>query len=122
MILICEDNSIQRGAVAELLRREGYRVREAASVKEAIKKIEEQFPKVLVLDLVMPDNGGESLAMAIKSDPLHKDTKIVVTTGLPREDVVRVPADAVITKPFSIAQLDEAIEKLAPLEKERNAK
>jgi len=60
-ILVVDDDTAARRAIADTLERAGYRVRAAATVAEARRLIETEEPALAVVDLVLPDGDGISL-------------------------------------------------------------
>ncbi len=75
-----------------------------------VKELLESRPKVILLDVIMPDFDGFSLCKQIKNDPLLKDTKIIFLTAIPESHVQKrmddVGADGYILKPFNLSTLD----------------
>ena len=58
----------------------GYVVAVAYSAKEGIKKLEEETPDCILLDLVLPDESGFKVAQDIRSSLKFKDTPIIATS------------------------------------------
>ncbi|NMC04216.1 MAG: response regulator [Candidatus Lokiarchaeota archaeon] len=75
-----------------------------------LKELVESRPKVLLLDVIMPDLDGFSLCRQVKNDPRLKDTKIIFLTAIPESHVQKrmddVGADGYILKPFNLSTLD----------------
>ncbi len=75
-----------------------------------VKELLESRPKVILLDVIMPDLDGFALCKQIKNDPQLKDTKIIFLTAIPESHVQKrmedVGADGYILKPFNLAMLD----------------
>ncbi|MFT7644486.1 MAG: PleD family two-component response regulator [Candidatus Paceibacteria bacterium] len=67
-ILIIEDDSMLRSALAEWLSGEGYEVRGCSSVVEAFEQIEETKPDVILTDLVMANHNGFDVLKKVKED------------------------------------------------------
>jgi DNA-binding NtrC family response regulator len=76
--LIVEDDADFRASVAALVSRRDFEVREAATLAEARRAIEEEAPDVVLLDLTLPD--GDGLAL-LEEDPLTEHSEFVVMTG-----------------------------------------
>lgn len=57
-ILLVEDKPVVMLGLAELLRNAGYRVTEAASAGECLRRMGEGVPGVVLLDVVLPDVDG----------------------------------------------------------------
>lgn len=67
-ILIADDHAIVRQGVKAILESSGYEVYEAADGREAIRRVNECNPDVLVLDITMPIMGGLEAAREIRRD------------------------------------------------------
>lgn len=76
ILIIDDDYNIAKKSKEELLKA-GYTVIVAYSAKEGIKKIKEEKPKCILLDLVLPDESGFKVAQDIRSLPEFKDTPII---------------------------------------------
>jgi CheY-like chemotaxis protein len=75
-----------------------------------VKELLDSRPKVLLLDVIMPDLDGFALCKQIKNDSQLKDTKIIFLTAIPESHVQKrmedVGADGYILKPFNLSTLD----------------
>ena len=105
-ILIVDDDPRICRLVARHLSREGYSVRTASSGEEMRHRIAEEQPQLIVLDLMLPDEDGFSLAREIRAE---SNVGIVMLTG--KTDTVdkivglEVGADDYVTKPFDEREL-----------------
>lgn len=107
-ILLVEDDSSLREALAESLRAEGYNVVVASDGKEALDVIEKNNNiDLLILDIMLPRMSGYNVCSEIRK--LNRDFPIIMLTAKGEEfDKVHgfeVGADDYITKPFSLAEL-----------------
>ena len=105
-ILLVEDDAVLRRGLAELFTREGYRVIEAASVREAKEKLNSHVQAV-VLDVGLPDGDGVTLCRAWRS--AGEGQPILFLTAKDEElDVVRAldsGGNDYVTKPFRMQEL-----------------
>ena len=105
-ILLVEDDAVLRGGLAELFTREGYRVIEAASVREAKEKLNSEV-RAVVLDVGLPDGDGVSLCRAWRE--AGEQRPILFLTAKDEElDVVRAldsGGNDYVTKPFRMQEL-----------------
>ena len=105
-ILLVEDDAVLRGGLAELFTREGYRVIEAASVREAKEKLNSEVQAVL-LDVGLPDGDGVTLCRAWRE--AGEQRPILFLTAKDEElDVVRAldsGGNDYVTKPFRMQEL-----------------
>lgn len=114
-ILVVEDDDRVRSISSESLRDLGYTVIEAASAKEAIRKIEDgPVPDLLFTDVVMPGMTGADLAAELLKR--HPGLKVLFTTGYTRNAIVHNGVlDAgkhLLTKPFAIEDLAAKVRSL----------
>ncbi len=108
-ILLVEDDAEVRSVALRILRKNGYRVLEAANGADALKVCEaEGIPVDLVVtDIVMPEMGGSELAERIRE--AQPDARILFTSGFTEDAAVRQSflhaGESFIEKPFTPASL-----------------
>jgi two-component system phosphate regulon response regulator PhoB len=104
-ILVVEDEEDILELVQYHLNREGYRVKEATTGEEALRKVRTEAPELIVLDLMLPEIDGLEVCRRVKGDPSTAEIPIVMLTAKGEEaDIVaglELGADDYITKPFS---------------------
>jgi len=91
-------------------------VDEAASASEALARIREVVPDLIVLDLKMPVISGTDLCVWLKSSARTREIPIVLLTGAEAEEVRAAQAagaEALVRKPFSPLELLATVERLA---------
>jgi CheY-like chemotaxis protein len=76
-VLLVEDESITRAHLADMLRKEGYEVREARDGAEGVALFESERFDVVVTDLVMPRMNGFKLAARVRSVSPHTPVVLV---------------------------------------------
>lgn len=113
-ILIVEDERPVREMVAFGLKRDGYRVHEAADCAQARAAIADQMPDLLLLDWMLPDMSGLEFARLLKRQEGTRELPIIMLTARATEDDkvmgLQSGADDYITKPFSTRELLARIE------------
>jgi len=113
-ILLVEDDSALRGALEELLGREGYEVIKASSVSSAKAELNSDIDLVM-LDVGLPDGDGVSLCRQWRSEGVL-DMPILFLTAKDEElDVVRgldAGGNDYVTKPFRMQELLSRIRAL----------
>ena len=106
VILLVEDDTVLRGGLSELFTREGYRVIEAASAREARTSLCADV-RLIVLDVGLPDGDGVSLCRSWRSE--GDSRPILFLTARDEEfDVVRgldAGGNDYVTKPFRMQEL-----------------
>ena len=105
-VLIVEDDACSRHALQALLRRSGYNTKSAATVSEALSKLQDG-PRCLILDLNLPDGSGTDLLQRIRAAKLP--IKVAVTTGtsdpMLLDAMGKFVPDAVFHKPVNLNEV-----------------
>ncbi len=108
-LLIVDDEPNLLRAVAGTLRAEGYEVQTARSGAEALARVLESIPDLIVSDIRMPGMSGYALARQLRSSPQTDLIPIVFLTAkdetIDRIEGFRAGVDAYIAKPFEPDEL-----------------
>jgi CheY-like chemotaxis protein len=108
-----DDNDALRDNIAECLVEEGFDVAEARDGVGALAVLSRgPLPHVVLIDMVMPGMSGTDLVEAIRRDPRLAGLRLVVSTGAPPARG-QVDVDAVLRKPFGIAELLATVRRVA---------
>jgi len=118
-ILVVDDDVDILELVRYNLEKEGFHVLCAASGEEALARVYQEAPDLIVLDLMLPNKDGLEVCRELKSHPVARDIPLVMLTAKSEEaDVVaglEIGADDYITKPFSprvlVARIKAALRK-----------
>ena len=91
-VLVVEDDEATRAMMRQMLEREGWIVSEAANGVEALARVRENRPSVILLDLMMPEMDGFEFAAELHRHPEWRGIPIVVLTAkdLTEEDRLRL--------------------------------
>ena len=115
-ILLVDDSKTELHFLSELLTKRGYSVRTAESGEEAMRRLGEDKPDLILMDVVMPGQNGFQLTRAISRDPLYADVPIIMCTSKNQETDrvwgMRQGARGYITKPVDPAELQAKIDAL----------
>lgn len=115
-ILIVDDELSILVPLQFLMEKAGYLVKLAQSGKEAIEKIAEIRPDLVLLDIMLPDLDGYEIYQMIRERPEWAAIRVIFLTAKNRDaDIAKgiaMGADAYITKPFSNTQLLTMIHEL----------
>jgi CheY-like chemotaxis protein len=115
-ILIAEDNAVNRELLRELLEMRHYVVIEAGNGEEALQKIIESQPDILLLDLGMPVLDGFGTIRKIREDPRFRSLPVLAVTAYAmqgdREKILSAGFDGYISKPLNPAALEKELERL----------
>ena len=88
-VLVVDDSKMMRFAVAEVIRKLGYEVLEAADGDEALALIDSVQPNLIFLDINMPRMGGIDVLKQVRSDPQLEAVPVVVLTVEKDPDLMR---------------------------------
>jgi len=112
-ILVVDDETNARNALAELLRDEGYTVETASDGFKALPKLEEFAPDLLLTDLKMP--GMDGISLMRKAQEADSEIVAVVMTAYGAVDTavsaMRAGAADYITKPINFEELSIVLER-----------
>ena len=83
-ILVIDDEDTFRYIIRQLLGGiDGLKISEARTGIEGIARARQERPDAVILDVLMPDRGGQEVLRVLKADPEVKNIPVVVTTSLP---------------------------------------
>ncbi len=116
-ILVVEDDKFLRELIAQKLDREGYEVREAVDGEDGVKKVEEEKPDIILLDLILPGIDGFEVLSKIKENPERKDVPVIVLSNLGQKDDIERglklgAVEFLIKAHFTPGEIIEKIEKI----------
>jgi CheY-like chemotaxis protein len=84
-ILVIDDEMDMRTFLATLYETKGYKPMVAADGVEGLQKAKEAKPAIIILDVMMPKEGGIQLYRDLKSDPATKDIPVIMLSGIARK-------------------------------------
>lgn len=114
-ILVVEDSPTTRKVISITLGQRGYDIMEARDGLEALSRLSEERPDLILLDIILPKMDGYKILSIIKDNALFKDIPVIMLTS--KDGMInkwkgrRAGADAYLTKPFKPEILVETIEK-----------
>jgi CheY-like chemotaxis protein len=113
-VLVCDDDLTISEVVAIILT--DSRLAEVYTLPDCdniIEKIESLNPSIILMDNKIPSTGGIVATQAIKKHGVHKNIPVIYFTA--SDDIVSLAEDAgadyMLSKPFTILQLEEVINK-----------
>jgi CheY-like chemotaxis protein len=113
-ILVVDDNTVFRIVVSKMLSRLGYEVSSADSGENGLSIFLKNKFDLVLSDYEMPGMDGVALACSVKKTSPR--TRVVIMTGAGKETVFSrnsTAVDEVISKPFTLAQIDETIQNVS---------
>ena len=109
LILVVDDSITVRRVTQRLLQREGFRVSMAADGLQALERLQEEIPAVVLSDIEMPRMDGFDLARNIRADARLKGMPIIMITSRiaekHREHAMELGVDHYLGKPYSEDEL-----------------
>lgn len=115
-VLIVDDSKTELMFMTDLLQKNGMSVRTAEGADEAFRRLAEEKPDLILMDVVMPGQNGFQLTRAISRTPEYADIPIFMCTSKSLETDrvwgMRQGARDYITKPVNAAELFVKIKAL----------
>jgi chemosensory pili system protein ChpA (sensor histidine kinase/response regulator) len=109
LVLVVDDSITVRRVTQRLLQREGYRVSLAADGLQALERLQEERPTVVLSDIEMPRMDGFDLARNIRGDAALRDLPIIMITSRiaekHREHAMELGVNNYLGKPYSDEEL-----------------
>lgn len=82
IILLVDDDTTLREMYDERLRIEGFEIVQAANGIDALQKLREIKPDIILLDVMMPKVNGFEVLKQLKENPASKDIPVIILTAL----------------------------------------
>jgi two-component system, cell cycle response regulator DivK len=115
-ILIAEDKATSRELLRTVLQQQGYSVDEAEDGEQALQKITDNPPDLVLMDLQMPVRTGYEVVIEMRKDPRLAGVPVVAVTASAmqgeREKVLAAGFTSYLTKPLSLVQLRQEVSRL----------
>jgi chemosensory pili system protein ChpA (sensor histidine kinase/response regulator) len=109
LVLVVDDSITVRRVTQRLLQREGYRVTLAADGLQALERLQQERPTVVLSDIEMPRMDGFDLVRNIRNDPRLTDLPVIMITSRiaekHREHARELGVDHYLGKPYSEDEL-----------------
>jgi CheY-like chemotaxis protein len=118
-VLIVEDDKTTRRCLRRLLEGAGYRCAEAADGREALGCAFATPPRLVLLDIMMPQLDGLAVARRLREDPRTRGVPLLCMTGwddpAARLRAARAGCAAFVSKPVDLAALLDLVDATLPL-------
>lgn len=115
-VLLVEDDPANRGLASRILSTCGYPHAIAVDGQDALDKVSDRTPDLILMDLSMPGMDGWEATRRLRSDPGNARVRIIALTAHAmrgdREKAIEAGCDDVLTKPYRPAELIAAIKRM----------
>jgi len=119
-ILLAEDNPVNRELIREILGDCEYDVIEACDGQEALDKLAESTPDLVLLDIQMPVLDGYAVVQRIRDNPQLSKLRVIALTAYAmrgdRERALAAGFDDYMTKPIDLTTLTSKIKQFLETE------
>jgi twitching motility two-component system response regulator PilH len=116
-VLVVDDSKTELMFLTDLLQKNGFAVKTAENADDAMRRLEEEQPDLILMDVVMPGQNGFQLTRAIARNPQYASVPIILCTSKNQETDrvwgMRQGARDYIVKPVNAAELMAKISALA---------
>ena len=120
LILVVDDSITVRRVTQRLLLREGYRVAMAADGLQALERLQEEVPSIVLTDIEMPRMDGFDLARNIRADARLKDIPIIMITSRiaqkHNEHATELGVNHYLGKPYAEDELIRLVQQYCSVE------
>ena len=115
LILIIEDNEVNRVLVRDMLRFKGYRTVETPTAEEGLRVAREQRPALILMDFHLPKMNGIEAFQTLRADPETSAIPVIAVTAsaMPedRKKILEAGFDGLQTKPIHVTEFLNNVEK-----------
>lgn len=114
VVLVADDNPDNRAIFTAILDHLGFHTIAASGGREAIEIARRECPRFIVMDLMMPDIGGDEALRNMRADPTCPDVPVLAVTAQTLYSPGRAKADGfcgVVHKPVSPRHLADAVQR-----------
>lgn len=115
-ILLVDDDPNLRELLRQMLELGGYEVIEAEDGLDALEKLEERMPDMMVLDVMMPNMDGVSLCKKLRATADFARLPIIMLSGKTQHRAVQeglaAGANCYLCKPITVSELIQAVRGL----------
>ena len=115
-VLLIEDEPNIAEAIRFILSRDGWEVTVEENGAQALPRVADVKPDLVILDLMLPGMSGLEILSSLRADPSTEDLRVLMLTakgqGRDREAAERAGVSAFMSKPFSNAEMRAQVRAL----------
>ena len=113
LILIIEDNALNRKLVRDVLQAKGYRTLESETAEEGVRLAREHQPALVLMDIQLPGMNGIDALGQLRADPTTQAIPVIAVTASAmtqnRQQIMAAGFDGYQPKPINVAAFLEAV-------------
>jgi CheY-like chemotaxis protein len=114
LILIVEDQRLNRKLVRDVLQAKGYRTAEAENGEDGVHAAVEQHPDLILMDIQLPGINGMEALRQLRENPATRAIPVIAVTASAmqqnRAEIIAAGFDGYQAKPINIAAFLEAVQ------------
>lgn len=115
-ILIIDDDTSTINLISNFFKNKGFTLIETTFGNQAIEILQKTTPKLILLDIILPDSNGYEICTKIKSNKQLKNIPIFYISAVPESEVnnkiSETKADGYFLKPFNISEFNKLLKYL----------
>jgi len=113
LILIVEDNELNRKLVRDVLQAKGYKTLETETAEEGLRLAREHRPALVLMDIQLPGMNGIEALGHLRADPSTRAIPVIAVTASAmtqnRQQIIAAGFDGYQPKPINVAKFLEAV-------------
>lgn len=112
LILVCEDDRPILEVTKTILEGEGMKVICLLDCEDIVEKAAKHKPDLILMDVWIPETGGEEATCLLKSDPRTQDIPVILFSAVNHLEEIakRCGADGIVKKPFELDELTGTVQ------------
>jgi chemosensory pili system protein ChpA (sensor histidine kinase/response regulator) len=122
LVMVVDDSVTMRKVTGRVLERQGFEVAMAKDGIDALERLAERVPDLVLLDIEMPRMDGYELATAMKADPRLRDVPIIMITSRTgekhRQRALEIGVERYLGKPYQEPELLRNVLEILGIERE----
>jgi two-component system, sensor histidine kinase and response regulator len=123
-VFIVDDEAAVRETLQTVLSADGHQFTSATNGADALARLQEEVPDVILLDVMMPAMDGHEVCRRIKADPRLRHVPVVLVTVLEsKEDLVKgldAGADEFLSKPVAAVELRARVRSMLRIKRQHD--
>jgi CheY-like chemotaxis protein len=113
LILIVEDQPLNRKLVRDVLQAKGYRTLETETAEEGLRVAQEQHPALILMDIQLPGINGIEALKRLRTDPATRTIPVIAVTASAmqqnRREILEAGFDGYQAKPINVGAFLSAV-------------